>query len=492
MIEDRVEFRCPHCRRVYKLKLDARKLARLNRIAVCGRCRKRFSLTMRVRESQSDSSPADDAAAIERDLAEVMGVAAKRRKHAVTTPQGTPHRSHTPRESTPRPPPSAPSPERLKRMESDRPSPSQPPRSVPLGEESRPLWGAEQDEQPPWDSEPPPQDQPDLSLARRKAPPKMTPPPLPREAREEATADIAGEALPRDTESPTSAAGEHEHTTPHPPTRGAVAPVKSRFEATLPGAGGAEIRQQVEAAIARMRAAGAEANARKEAAMRGVPDTFTETLPRSERPTPPTRPQLKPLPIVEVGDHQPSDDEVDEVSWSEPPAVGQVTASMEALTATPTPKPPSLQKPNGDGKPHRPTDPGIGETSIPPAAVVEGPADRPTPAEMLAAAAEELADDLDEFDSLDIEDEETGDRPTLMLPDETLIPTLEDLEDERRSSLPPSGPGSVPPSATWRRNIEARVILSRDQWISIADPGLHSLEGERPDAAKALGALLTP
>ena len=39
------QINCPHCGRVYRIKLDREKLATNSRQVICGRCRKRFSIT---------------------------------------------------------------------------------------------------------------------------------------------------------------------------------------------------------------------------------------------------------------------------------------------------------------------------------------------------------------------------------------------------------------------------------------------------------------
>jgi hypothetical protein len=54
---DPFRVRCPHCRRLYHLRLDAEKLGRLRQKAFCGRCKRRFSLSPRVIERRTEPPP---------------------------------------------------------------------------------------------------------------------------------------------------------------------------------------------------------------------------------------------------------------------------------------------------------------------------------------------------------------------------------------------------------------------------------------------------
>jgi hypothetical protein len=54
---DPFRVRCPHCRRLYHLRLDAEKLGRLRQKAFCGRCKRRFSLSPRVIERRTVPPP---------------------------------------------------------------------------------------------------------------------------------------------------------------------------------------------------------------------------------------------------------------------------------------------------------------------------------------------------------------------------------------------------------------------------------------------------
>jgi hypothetical protein len=61
MITATAAFECPHCGRKYRLALDPERLERLQRDAVCGRCRQRFSLTFNVSNKRTRArSEADE------------------------------------------------------------------------------------------------------------------------------------------------------------------------------------------------------------------------------------------------------------------------------------------------------------------------------------------------------------------------------------------------------------------------------------------------
>jgi predicted Zn finger-like uncharacterized protein len=62
MSTTRIEISCPHCMRVYRLRVDLRTLAGTRSTARCGRCGRRFSLTKRVHDSGVMTAPITPAA----------------------------------------------------------------------------------------------------------------------------------------------------------------------------------------------------------------------------------------------------------------------------------------------------------------------------------------------------------------------------------------------------------------------------------------------
>lgn len=57
MSSTRIEISCPHCLRIYRLRVDLRTLAGTRSTARCGRCGRRFSLTKRVHDSGVMTAP---------------------------------------------------------------------------------------------------------------------------------------------------------------------------------------------------------------------------------------------------------------------------------------------------------------------------------------------------------------------------------------------------------------------------------------------------
>lgn len=86
-----VPFDCPHCGRGYHVDIDLQKLARLNRVAVCGACGNRFSVNIRFRQTAGDDSATEAERPFDRERSE--------------RPTPVPARSRTP------PPPATPVPD---------------------------------------------------------------------------------------------------------------------------------------------------------------------------------------------------------------------------------------------------------------------------------------------------------------------------------------------------------------------------------------------
>jgi hypothetical protein len=52
-----VPFECPKCHRQYRMELDFDKLRRLNRVAICGKCRGRYSISVRMGRASQPFEP---------------------------------------------------------------------------------------------------------------------------------------------------------------------------------------------------------------------------------------------------------------------------------------------------------------------------------------------------------------------------------------------------------------------------------------------------
>lgn len=57
MSSEKIEICCPHCHRVYRLALNQNKLAKFRKTVKCARCRKRFHLPSRLRDSVRVPAP---------------------------------------------------------------------------------------------------------------------------------------------------------------------------------------------------------------------------------------------------------------------------------------------------------------------------------------------------------------------------------------------------------------------------------------------------
>lgn len=117
-----------------------------------------------------------------------------------------------------------------------------------------------------------------------------------------------------------------------------------------------------------------------------------------------------------------------------------------------------------------------------PPAIAEPPArgelySQPPPIDEDLFSEAPLAASHDEVDA----DEESEDRPTLLLPDEPMM-----AEMARANVAADEDDGATP------RNASARIVMSRTEWIKLADPGLTSLPGDQGQDVRALVTLLEP
>lgn len=484
---ERIEFRCPHCRRAYSLELDAAKLARLDRIAVCGRCRKPFSLAKRVREA-TDEPPTAEPQVSERDLRDA--ILKKREVERVQREErawqalvrardssGSPAREpaleamrETERSASP-----TSSPVRLRRP-ATHPHPDAAPPSSP----GKRRWGSVSTRREARTPAPVPVRQParDAEGPTRTLHPRQ---PAPRAKSERPT------PTPRERQPAPNDAGREEPATASPNSAPkdvfARARQRERREAQLeatqrpvpkpiePGPAREQDSPQPGKSPRRRRVTAPRLGALGSAESPSSVTSVAISAPSPRRaPTPPPSRHDEGLALV-----------------LEPPPIEE-PAVESAAPATARSSPPESAAPDTAPPPQRESAaPATARSSAPESAAPDTA--RSSPPESAASATAPSSPpegSFDDFDELSFEDDEDdefdedgGDRPTLLLPDEGMLKGLV-AGFEAQPSAAPGEP----------RNVTARVVMSRKDWIHAADPGLASLTRKAAPDVAALVALL--
>jgi hypothetical protein len=458
--------------------LDADRLARLDRIAVCGRCRKKFSLAERIRQATDAPAPAepklnerDVRAAIasqrKRDKAK-RAKAMRERAKLLEIQRGRELRDRAKRE-------------RFKPRDGDRESSSRgeakqaparraapPPKPPPLPPPLPAKPASERISRPP------------ISMPRRSSVPPTTPVPG-RRQRTTPSLDPHVELSPTSNrrqrttpafepeldEAPTSDRGRRS-TPPLDLTAPASRPEphKRRWRDSVPKMVAVESPPELSVRDSEPGAAPEAEVAKKVTPIPGP--GRTEPSERARRPfkkrtTSPGIGGLTPT-------HPP-------VSSAPPPSSVPPPPESDPGLATPIPAEPAISEPPATSMPP-------GDEHPPEVSVLAEPPSLP-PDETHPAVISEPPEDDEDDDYEDSFDEDGGDRPTLLLPDEGMLAQLAE-----KGGVGGDGDGAEGDAPM--RNAAARIVMSRNDWIKLADPGLRSLVRDEGETVRALVTLLTP
>jgi hypothetical protein len=430
MNPERIEFRCPHCRRAYSLRLDADKLSRLDRIAVCGRCKKPFSLAQRVKEANTelggDAPPVNE---LDRRAAEVAKRERERRRREdaakLIRNRMKAHTSTPPVRLRGRADDSDPVPDSDPLRDTDPQRGTDAWRRIDAMRDTDPQRGAgamrDTDPQAPhgkrrWDSIPsmPTERDPPPVPVRDSSPGERVPKTIPPQPRPSQPTDVFGRSSTDDSlnrEALRSLSRRRPPPTTAPPI------------STTPPASSAPPPSTV------------PPSSEFPPSHAQSPEAVEPRERRGRRTTSPG--------LGRVRDDQ-SSDAPEPVLAVRRDAIVADTPPMESL---PTPQ---LAGPIQD----------------------EDPSNLPFETEPYPGfdldSTNEFDDDTDDFD------EDAGDRVTLLLPDDGITAATA-LEQGTEPVI---------------RNASARVVMSRNDWIKAADPGLAPLRKKPTDDVAALVALL--